>query len=537
MLCNERVLALGNQRVIRSASLVSFFVLVSRAFGLVRDMAMAAFFGSSQAMDAFVVAFTIPNLFRNLFGEGALSSAFVPVFAETLENQGRAAVWRFAANMLSLLSLVLAGLVIAGILVASGLLVVFPLSVRLALILSLLRIMLPYMFFICLAAFFSAMLNSLRHFALPAAMPVVLNLVMIAALFLICPYFDAEGNQRIIIMAWSVVLAGALQGLLQLPMLVHYGFQLRLSWDWSDPRVRRVIQLMSIAVIGTGMTQLSVLLDRLVAVFIGPGSASYLYYAERLIYFPLGLFATALGTVLLPTFSGHVARAQTEQIRKTLNQSIRQLMFIMVPAAIGLFSLAQPIVQLIYERGGFSAEASAMTAVAVQCYAPGLLVFSLLKVLIPAFYAHQDMKTPVRVSIACTGLNISLKLILILVWYWHPFAYAYAGIAAATVFSSAVAVIVLSMALQRQLQSCGWRSIASAGIKMLIAALLMAVAASMIYRQAGAGLSGMPPGMRQLIAVLGAIVGGALIYGLAAMALRCQEIAEFWDAIRHRRAN
>ncbi len=527
-----------NHSVIRSAGLVSGLILVSRAFGLVRDMALAALFGSSMAMDAFVVAFTIPNLFRNLFGEGALSSAFVPVFAETLEKQGRATVWRFAANMLSLLSLVLAGLVLAGIGATALLLAVFPFSPRMALILSLLQIMLPYMFFICLAAFFSAMLNTLRRFALPAATPVVLNLVMIAALLLVCPRLEAEGRLRIVVVAWSVVAGGGVQWLMQLPLLMRNGFRLRLAWDWSDPRVRRVIQLMGVAVIGTGMTQLSVLLDRLVAVFTGAGSASYLYYAERLIYFPLGLFATALGTVLLPAFSGHAAQDRADRIREMLNHSTRQLMFIMIPAAVGLFVLAEPIVALIYQRGDFSPQTAALTAIAVQCYAPGLLVFSLLKVLIPVFYARQDMRTPVRVGIACTGLNIALKLMLILAWQVRPFAHAYAGLAAATVLSSAVAVVALGILVHRRLGSCGWRSMAAAGGRMLAAALLMAAAALAAHgflRQTAwtANQSGF---LRQLLAVAGAMLAGGAVYGLTAVLLRCRELTEFRDALRRRRA-
>jgi len=516
---------------------VSVFVLISRVFGLVRDMAMAAFFGSSMAMDAFVVAFTIPNLFRNLFGEGALSSAFVPVFSETLEKQGRDTVWRFASNMMSLLSLALAALVLAGIGVTALLLAVFPFSPRVALILSLLQIMLPYTFFICLAAFFAAMLNTLRRFALPAATPVVLNLIMIATLFLICPRLDAEGRLRIVVVAWSVVAGGAVQWLMQLPLLMQNGFRPRLSFDWSDPRVRRVIQLMGVAVIGTGMTQISVLLDRCVAVFIGPGSASYLYYAERLIYFPLGLFATALGTVLLPAFSGHAAQDRPDRIRETLNQSMRQLMFVMLPAAVGLLALAHPIVALIYQRGDFSPQTTALTAVAVQCYAPGLLVFSLLKVLIPVFYAHQDMKTPVRVGIACTGLNMGLKLVLILAWQLWPFAYAYAGLAAATVLSSAVAVVTMGIMAHRRLGSCGWRSMATAGARMLAAALLMAataVAAHGFLLQA-TWPANLPGFSRQLIAVMGAMGVGVLTYGLAAALFRCHELSEFWNAIRQRR--
>ncbi|MBI2438281.1 MAG: murein biosynthesis integral membrane protein MurJ, partial [Lentisphaerae bacterium] len=194
---------MDKKKIIRSASVISFFILLSRVLGLVRDMAMAAFFGSTLVMDAFVVAFTIPNLFRSLFGEGALSSAFVPVFTETFAKQPREQVWQFAANMFSFLGLILAALVAAGILLASLALVLLPLSPRIELILELLRIMWPYMFFICLTAFFAAMLNALRRFVLPAAAPAAMNLIMIAGLFLVCPHLPAEGAGRISVVAWS----------------------------------------------------------------------------------------------------------------------------------------------------------------------------------------------------------------------------------------------------------------------------------------------------------------------------------------------
>ena len=293
---------MDTKKVIRSAFTVGFFIAASRIFGLIRDISLAAFFGTSMAMSAFVVAFTIPNLFRSLFGEGALSAAFIPVFTESLKKEGKEHTWRFAVNMYSILTVVLASLVIAGILIATALLFYFPGNERICLILRLLRILLPYMFFICMAAFFAAMLNSLHYFTVPAAAPVVLNLVLIATVLLICPHLNSEGNIRIIAVAWSVILAGVLQWLMQFPLLLRCGFRPGFSINWKDPRIRRVRQLIAIAIIGIGVTRLNVLCDRFIAVFLGPESPSYLYFAERLIYFPLGIFATALGTVILPAF-------------------------------------------------------------------------------------------------------------------------------------------------------------------------------------------------------------------------------------------
>lgn len=506
--------------------MVGFFIFLSRAFGFIRDIAMAALFGSSLAMDAFVVAFTIPNLFRGLFGEGALSSSFVPVFSETIEKQGQAQVWSFARNMFSFLSLTLAALVATIILLASLAIILLPLSPRIEMILELLRIMLPYMFFICLTAFFSAMLNALRRFMLPAATPVTMNIVMIAALWFVCPYLPVEGDWRIIAVAWSVIVAGLIQAVMQLPLLARMGFRLAFSADWGDPRTRRVWQLMGAAMLGVGITQVNVLLNRLVAVFIGLGAASYLYYAERLIYFPLGIFATALGTILLPTLSGHAARNRNDLILDTLNHSLRQIIFIMLPAAVGMLVLAEPIVRLAYERGDFSSLTTKMTTIAVQCYAPGLLVFSLIKVLIPAFYARQDMRTPVRIGLICTGINIGLMLLLL----W-PLKHA--GIALATVISTSVNVIMLGIIIHRRIGSPGWGEIIKATGRMSCAAALMALTAIFVYRSAnitanGTGVIG------QIIPMFCAMSAAIIVYLAATIILRCREPKEWLNALRYR---
>ena len=520
---------MDKKKVIRSAGVVGFFVLISRCFGLIRDMTMASFFGSSLAMDAFVVAFTIPNLFRALFGEGALSSAFVPVFTETIEKRGKPEAWRLAAKMFWLLSLLLACIVIIGILLATLFLSFFPHSERISMILVLLRIMLPYMFFICLTAFFSAILNSLYCFMLPASVPVILNLVLIAALFLVCPRLDAESGARMVAVAWSVILAGVMQWLVQMPLLFRCGFRPFFSIDWNNAAVKRVGQLMGVAVIGMGVTRINVLIDRFIAVFIGLGSASYLYFAVRLIYFPLGIFATALGTVLLPTLSGHAAQSRMDRIRETVNQSIRQLMFVMIPAAVGMMVLAKPIVRLVYERGDFTALTTEMTMLALVCYAPGLVMFSMIKVLIPVFYAQQDMKTPVRVGIGCTVLNLILSLILM----W-PLKHV--GIALATVLSATVQVIILAYLMHRRVGSPGWTQIAMAVSRMLAAAVIMGFSAVFVYRWLDQvmAVQQMSTTLHQIVALFGTIGIAVLSYGAGVAVFRCPEIGEIWNAVRHR---
>ncbi len=317
---------------------------------------------------------------------------------------------------------------------------------------------------------------------------------------------------------------------MQLPLLARCGFRLRLSMNWQDPCVRRVWQLMGVSIIGIGVTQVNMQLNGIMALIIGPGSPSYLYYAERLIYLPLGIFATALGTILLPTFSGHVAQGRIDLIRDTLNHSLRQLMFIMLPVAAGMFVLAKPIVRLVYERGAFSAFSTDMTTLAVQCYAPGLVVFSLLKVLIPVFYAQQDMKTPVKIGLACTALNVALMLILM----WPM---KHAGIALATVISSGVQVVIMGVLVHRRIGSPGWRNIFGAVGRMAVASAAMALAALWVYHsvQQAPWLSAQHGLLRQLVLLGLSVACAVLVYGVVTVVLRCSEIGELWTALRRKK--
>lgn len=521
---------LDKRGVIRSAGMVSAFVLLSRVFGFARDMLMARAFGTSLNMSAFVTAFTVPNLFRGLFGEGALSSAFVPVFTETRERAPDR-LWQFAARLQTALALLLSALVAFGMLAATAALILLPLDARAEAVLRLLRIMLPYTLFICLSAFLAAMLNALHKFAVAALAPVVLNLVMIAALAGVCPLLDPGSGLRMTAVAWSVIAAGVIQWGMMLPPLLARGFRLRWALDLSDPRVRRVGRLMGTTMIGMGLTQINVVVDRLLAFFLSDGAPSYLFYAERLIYLPLGMFGTALGTVLLPTFSGQAARGRLEQMRETLNHSARQLMFVMLPAAAGLFALARPIVRVAFERGEFTPYSTDMTAFALQCYAPGLLVFSLLKVFIPVFYGVQDMKTPVRAGMVCTVLNLALKFALI-----RPLDHG--GIALATVLSSAVNVLILGWLIHERIGPAGWPAIWSSAARLFAASAIMAAAAWGVNEAIPGlpGISGLPVFWARLAALLGAMAAALPVYLGAAALLRCPEPREFLGAFRRRLA-
>lgn len=526
---------MDRSRVIRSAGLVGAMTLISRGMGFVRDVLMAGYFGTSMAMSAFVVAFRVPNLFRALFGEGALSAAFIPVFVETREREGEAGAWRLARQVFTLTGLALATIVLLGILAATLALQFGGLPPRAVLTLSLLRLLLPYLFFICLAAVAMGALNSYHRFALPAAVPWILNAVWVTAILWVSPHFGERPEERIYGVALSIIVAGALQWGVQIPPLMRLGFRPVPLLRSGDRRLLRILALMGPAAVGRAVTQVNVAIDTLLAAAVGEWAAAALYFSERLIYLPLGIFATALSTVLLPLFSGHAARGERDAIRVAVNHALRMLMFVMIPASIGLWALSAPIVRMAFEWRQFDQDSTALTVRALRFYAPGLIVFSLGKVFVPAFYGLQDTRTPVRVGIRTVLLNIALSVLFMLTW---PLRYKHAGIAFATVVSETINGVWLATLLHRRLGSPGWREIGLSLLRTTAAALLMAVAAAagqawLLKQLTAAGWSVKPA---QWAAVTAAIAFGIAVFLAAVRAMRSPELADIADAIRRRRA-
>lgn len=514
--------------------MIGGFTSISRLLGLARDFLTAGLFGTSLPISAFVVAFRIPNLFRALFGEGALSSAFVPVFVASRRNEGDEKAWALARKVISLIGVVLLGVVALGVLVITFFMHRPGLGAKAAMILPLARIMLPYLFFICMAGLSMAILNSYHKFALPALTPSLLNITWISFLLIVCPRLGSSLEEQVYGLAWGIFVAGAIQLSVQLPALIKCGYRPGFNLGLDDPRVLRVFTLMGPAALGLAVTQVNVMVNSLLATWIGSWAPASLFYAERLLYFPQGILAVALSTVLLPVLSSHAARSDHQQIRTTVNHSLRNLLFIMIPASIGLLVLARPLVQMIYEWHRFTPESTSLTALALQFYAPGLMVFCLAKVFVPVFYATQDTKTPVKIALIAVTLNFTLNVLFILTW---PLYTKHAGLALATVISEGFNGITLGFLIHRRLGSPGWRQILMSAAKSLVAAIGMGISAVAIHAilfRVGANM-GLIDKLNQIQAVFLSIACALVVYVVLAQLFRCTELNDVLDALRKRR--
>lgn len=490
--------------LVRSTKTVSKCIAASRLLGFVRMILMSHFFGTSIFVSAFFLAFQIPNMFRRLFGEGALSAAFVPVFTESIEKEGDDAANHLASKVLTILSSTLIAVLAVGFVIISICTRYLDLPENWVIALPLMNIMLPYMVFICVVALFMGILNSKHHFLVPAAAPVLLNIVWIGAILLICPFFADTIEQKIRILAWSILAAGALQLLVHLPMLIKCGVKLKLDFAWRDARVHKILLLMGPGILGMGLFQINTLIGQFMAYSVAPWAVSSLQYSSLLVYFPLGIFATALGTVLLPTFSGQAARGESETMLSTLKLSLTGLMFIMMPAAVGLGVLGRPIIELVFEHGAFGPDSTTHTVRALWFFAPGLVVFSLYKVFVPVFFSLKDTRTPAVIALIAVALNFVLMVAFIILW---PEGFKHAGIAFASVLSSAFSCVVLAVLVHRRVGNPGWISIAQSIGKSFSIATVMGICVWYIASM------GSESSLRiELFRVTAGILGGMAVY-------------------------
>lgn len=504
-------------RVLRSAAMVGAMTGISRVAGLVREQLMAVAFGTGLVKSAFVVAFQIPNLFRRLFGEGALSAAFIPVYVETRKREGEAEANLLVGRVAGLLVAVLGTITALGVLIAIALQKWwFTPDSRWAAILPLLRIMLPYAPLICLAALAMGVLNALKNFTVSALAPVFLNLIWIFALLVVCPLLPDDSHLRIRVVAWSVVVAGVVQVAVQVPAMRKCGIHPSLRFDWQgDAHIRRILKLLAPMILGVGVFQINVVVDGLLAMWAAPWAPAAIQYADLIVYLPLGLIGNAFGTVLLPTFAHQAAEDDQAAMRVTIEGTLRHVLLIALPAAVGLAVLAGPIVQLLYvwPKGEFQFQDAIWTTRALAVFAPGLIFFSVQKALTPAFYALQDMRTPLRIGLWSVGLNFVLNVICVLTW---PQGWKHAGLLLSTVITSALTGAFLGRALHRRLGAPCGRTLVSTAAGVTLAACLMGAVAWWVQAQALGWLSTrvLPVKVAQVLAVLAAMAIAAAVYAV-----------------------
>ncbi|MDO6460581.1 murein biosynthesis integral membrane protein MurJ [Granulosicoccaceae sp. 1_MG-2023] len=496
--------------LLRSGAIVSAFTLLSRILGFVRDQVFGIVFGSGIYTDAFLAAFKIPNFMRRLFAEGAFAQAFVPVFTEYKETRSKAELEDLTAHVSGTLGGVLLLVTCIGMLAAPLLILLFAPgftdNLRFDLASGMLQITFPYLFFVSLVAFAGSVLNSFGLFAIPAATPAILNICMIAAALLLAPHMDIP----IEAMAWGVFFAGLAQLLFQLPYLKRLGLLRRPRWGWRHPGVKKVFKLMLPGIFGSSVAQINLLLDTVIASFLATGTLGWLYFADRLLEFPLGLFGIAIATVILPRLSAEHARQSTEHFRQTLDWAIRLAITIALPAALGLMLLARPIISTLFEYGAFTAHDAQMSTVALAAYALGLPAFILIKILAPGYFARQDTKTPVRIGVIAMVSNMVYNLILVIPMVMLGFATPHLGLAIATVMSGWQQVFMLYRGLQRD----DVYRISAANLRWLRRCLLplLAMGAVIVWlTPAGAGWSAMGA-LTRATSLCGIILSALFVY-------------------------
>ncbi len=411
---------------------------------MAREVVYAGFMGAGMVASAFILAFQIPNLFRRLLGEGALTASFIPIFKEKEKTSTPEEMWRAANAVISGLVVVASIVTILTMLGITVALALGQYSEKTELMLRLLRIMFPYMLLVCLAAVFMGILNARGHFFIPAVGSLIMNTVMIAAVFLLAPHMGKTLNERIFALAIGVLVAGTAQALFQLPTLRGEGFRYQWVSPWRDATVRRVVQQMIPGTIGVAAFQINVLMTQGVAYWVDPSIVAWFNYSVRLMELPQGVFGISLATYLLPTLSGLAAEKKYGEFRSTLNQGMDHLIFLNLLASILLCVLAAPILRLLFQHGKFGPTDTTESALALMALAPGLVGFSLVNILARAFYALGDTKTPMKISIFCLILNLVFGMTL--VWRFRQ-----AGLGMANTISAGFNVFLLFYALRRKL--------------------------------------------------------------------------------------
>ncbi len=541
-----------NRQIARAAGLVSVFTFISRIAGLLRDAVVGYYFGTGLAADAFFVAFRVPNLLRRFVAEGAMSVAFIPVFTDYLTNRSRAEAVEAASALATFMAAGLSVLTAIGIIFAPFWTSLFAPGFvgepgKFELTVTLTRLVFPYIFLISLVALASGILNSLRHFSTPAMSPIFLNIAMIVAAVVLCPRLGVPVKG----LAYGVLIGGVLQLLLQLPPLLRRGIRIVPLWRPRHEAVRRSLGLMAPMIFGAAVYQINIMVDTILASVLPSGSVSYLWYADRVFEFPLGIFAVALGTAALPSFAAQAARGAYDELQRSLSFSIRMTNCIVVPAAVGIMTLAIPITSVLFQRGAFGYPEAVLTARALSAFAVGLWSVSMVRLVIPAFYAMQDTRTPVITAAWAFAANCCFSLLLMgpvaptgesrvadaiaaVTQTISVFNLRHAGLALSTSLAATVNLILLVVLLERRLGRLRLGELVPSFIRSLVASLAMVPVVHFIATRTDWSQHGH---LLTHACVLGlAVAAGILVFAAVALLLGGDEVRSTIRVLRQRLA-
>jgi putative peptidoglycan lipid II flippase len=499
--------------------------LTSRVLGLARDQVLASLFGAGNEMDAFIVAFRIPNLARDLFAEGAMSAAFVPTFTRVLTVQGRNDAWRLGNNVLNGLLITTGALVAIGLALAPSIVGVYARDFasvpgKLELTVRLTRVMLPFLLMVAAAAAMMGMLNSLHHYFVPALAPAAFNVATIVGAFALVPLMPVLGWPPIMAIAISALVGGAGQIVAQWLPLWREGFRYRAMFEPRDAGLRQVLALMGPGTLGLAATQVNIFVSTLLATSEGTGAVSWLTYAFRLMYLPIGLFGVSIATAVLPAVSRHVATGDLVEVRETVSRGLSLMLMLNVPATFGLIALATPIVRILFEHGRFLPADTAPTAAALRLYAAGLVGYSTVRIVSPVFYALGQSRIPVAASIGTIAANIVLSLVLVR-------TIGFRGLALGTSLAALANGGLLMLLLGRRLAGLGAAGLTFAFAKITLASLAMALVVTVVKHGAEAVGTG---GSLAMQSVRLALEIGSGLVTLATFA-KLLAIPEFGDAM------
>ena len=506
--------------LLRSSLLIAMLTGLSRLFGLARDVIIAVCFGSRSEVDAFLIAFKIPNFMRRLFAEGAFSQAFVPVLSHYAISESHSAVKEFINRAAGTLILVLTGVTVVGIAAAPAFILLFAPGFhgedgRFELAVDLLRITFPYLMLISLTALAGAVLNSYGKFAVPAFTPVLLNLSLIGAVILLSPQLQ----QPVMALALGVLVAGIVQLLLQIGALARLDMVPRPVWGGRHEGVQRVLKLMAPSLFAVSVSQINLLIDTSLASFLAQGSISWLYYSDRLMELPLGIFGVAISTAILPNLSRHHAGGKEGAFARTLDWSVRQVLLIGLPASLALALLAEALLATLFGYGRMTGHDVTMAGLSLRSYAAGLIFFMSIKVLAPGFFARQDTRTPVRIAVWAMFANMVFNAVL--VW---PLAHA--GLALATSLSAAFNAGLLFRGLWRQnvfQPQPGWPLY---GLRLLLANAVMVTVLMVLLPPVHSWLNWSLAERLQHLLVLVAAGGGSYVLTLIGTGLRLHHLRQ-----------